>query len=182
MKNYYKILEVNENASQEIIEKAYKVLAKKYHPDLQNINNVYWAENNFKQITEAYDILSDPEKREKYDLDLGVSVTSPDFYQKYDDLYNEKENLKKELGQMKIKKESEDYVKSKDKENKFTYVSLFSDSIKSLGNLIKEGANQPKEEKKKTLMAILLTVLIIGILLLIAFNIPAVKEYLFPFL
>ena len=36
MKNYYEILQVNENASQEIIEKAYKVLAKKYHPDLQN--------------------------------------------------------------------------------------------------------------------------------------------------
>lgn len=83
---------------------------------------------------------------------------------------------------MKIKKESEDYLNSKDKENKFTYISLFSDSIKSLGNLIKEGANQPKEEKKKALKAILLTVLIIGILLVIAFNIPAVKEYLFPFL
>lgn len=35
MKNYYEILQVNEKASQEIIEKAYKVLAKKYHPDLQ---------------------------------------------------------------------------------------------------------------------------------------------------
>lgn len=35
MKNYYEILEVNENASKEVIDKAYKVLAKKYHPDLQ---------------------------------------------------------------------------------------------------------------------------------------------------
>ncbi|MBO6244107.1 MAG: DnaJ domain-containing protein, partial [Clostridia bacterium] len=35
MKNYYEILEINENASQEIIEKVYKVLVKKYHPDLQ---------------------------------------------------------------------------------------------------------------------------------------------------
>ena len=35
MKNYYEILEINENASQEVIEKVYKVLVKKYHPDLQ---------------------------------------------------------------------------------------------------------------------------------------------------
>ena len=38
MKNYYKILEVSENASPEVIEKAYKVLVKKYHPDLQKAN------------------------------------------------------------------------------------------------------------------------------------------------
>ena len=39
MKNYYEILEVNENASKEVIDKAYKVLAKKYHPDLQEEKN-----------------------------------------------------------------------------------------------------------------------------------------------
>ena len=71
MKNYYEILQVNENASQEIIEKAYKVLAKKYHPDLQNdMKKKELWEDKFKQINEAYDILSDSFLRGQYDAEL----------------------------------------------------------------------------------------------------------------
>ena len=71
MKNYYEILQVNENASQEIIEKAYKVLAKKYHPDLQNdIKKKELSEDKLKQINEAYDILSDSFLRGQYDAEL----------------------------------------------------------------------------------------------------------------
>ena len=68
--NYYEILEVNKNASPEIIEKAYKTLVKKYHPDLQedNLKNIY--EEKIKKINEAYDILSNSEKRKNYDLNL----------------------------------------------------------------------------------------------------------------
>ena len=68
--NYYEILEVNKNASPEIIEKAYKTLVKKYHPDLQQDENKNKYEEKIKKINEAYDILSDPEKRKKYDLNL----------------------------------------------------------------------------------------------------------------
>ncbi len=71
MKNYYEILQVNENASQEIIEKAYKVLAKKYHPDLQNdMKKKELSEDKLKQINEAYDILSDSFLRGQYDAEL----------------------------------------------------------------------------------------------------------------
>ncbi len=70
MKTLYEILEVSENASKEIIEKAYKVLAKKYHPDLQPEGEKEKAEQSMKQINEAYDILSDDNKREKYDEQL----------------------------------------------------------------------------------------------------------------
>lgn len=63
MKTLYEILEVSETASREIIEKAYKVLAKKYHPDLQTENDKLIAEEMMKKINEAYDILSDDEKR-----------------------------------------------------------------------------------------------------------------------
>ena len=71
MKNYYEILQVNENASQEIIEKAYKVLAKKYHPDFQNdIKKKELSEDKLKQINEAYDILSDSFLRGQYDAEL----------------------------------------------------------------------------------------------------------------
>ena len=63
-KNYYDILQINRNASPEIIEKAYKTLAKKYHPDLQVDDfNKKISEDMLKQINEAYEILSNPEKR-----------------------------------------------------------------------------------------------------------------------
>jgi len=70
MKTLYEILEVSENASEEIIEKAYKVLAKKYHPDLQQADNKVKAEEKMKEINDAYDILSNKQKRENYDNEL----------------------------------------------------------------------------------------------------------------
>ena len=70
MNNYYDILEVSQKASKEIIEKAYKVLAKKYHPDLQETSNKSEAENKMKLINEAYDVLSNDEKRKEYDEQL----------------------------------------------------------------------------------------------------------------
>lgn len=69
MKNYYEILEVNKNASQETIAKVYKFLAKKYHPDA-NPDNKQEAEEKFKEISEAYEILSNEEKRKEYDEEL----------------------------------------------------------------------------------------------------------------
>lgn len=69
MKDYYKILEVNSSASQEIISKVYKILAKKYHPDT-NPDNKQEAEERFKELKEAYGVLSDTEKRVKYDIEL----------------------------------------------------------------------------------------------------------------
>lgn len=64
-KDYYAILGVSETASAEEIKKAYRGLAKKYHPDLHPGDE--HAEEQFKEIAEAYDTLSDPEKRKQYD-------------------------------------------------------------------------------------------------------------------
>jgi len=63
--DYYKVLGVDKNTTQEDIKKAYRRLARKYHPDLNpNDKN---AKANFQQINEANEVLSDPEKRKKYD-------------------------------------------------------------------------------------------------------------------
>jgi len=64
-KDYYEILGVPRNASQEEIKKAFRRLARKYHPD---INKSPEAQEKFKEINEAYQVLSDPEKRKLYDM------------------------------------------------------------------------------------------------------------------
>ncbi len=64
-KDYYKILGVDRNATQEEIKKAYRKLALKYHPDRNKGDKQ--AEEKFKEINEAYAVLSDPEKRRQYD-------------------------------------------------------------------------------------------------------------------
>ncbi len=64
-KNYYDILETTKSATDEEIKRNYRKLARKYHPDI-NPNNKE-AENKFKELSEAYAVLSDPEKRKEYD-------------------------------------------------------------------------------------------------------------------
>jgi curved DNA-binding protein len=75
-KDYYKILEVEKGASQDEIKKAYRKLALKYHPDRNKDDKS--AEERFKEVGEAYAVLSDPEKRKQYD-----TFGSTDFRQRY---------------------------------------------------------------------------------------------------
>ena len=65
MKDYYKILQVASDASPEVIQMAYKALAKKYHPDL-NPGQEEAMQEKMKDLNEAYEILSDKDKRWQY--------------------------------------------------------------------------------------------------------------------
>lgn len=73
-KDYYKVLGVDKNATQKDIQKAYRKLARQYHPDVNPGDTS--AEEKFKEINEANEVLSDPEKRKQYD-ELG------NYYQQY---------------------------------------------------------------------------------------------------
>lgn len=76
--DYYKTLKVSRNASEEDLKKSYKRLAMKWHPD-KNSENKKEAEAKFKQISEAYDVLSDPQKRQIYDLYGDEALKSGQF-------------------------------------------------------------------------------------------------------
>ena len=79
-KNYYQILQVDQNASSEIIDKAYKTLIKKYHPDLQSEENKIYATEMIKKLNEAYEVLSNYEKRKLYDANLNKNNISKENY------------------------------------------------------------------------------------------------------
>ena len=186
-KNYYEILEVNQNASPEIIEKAYKTLVKKYHPDLQenNLKNIY--EEKIKKINEAYDILSNTEKRKKYDLNLkNTEISSEEFK----NLINENNNLKNELNYLKNDLNNQ---KNKNTENinNFTdrnynkkiqesintaynkaYYDAYIQSLKNRGYKIKYKKNW------KDFFALINTIIINSTISFILWHIPFVKNYL----
>ena len=175
--NYYEILQVNKNASNEIIEKAYKILVKKYHPDLQknNLKNKY--EEKIKKINEAYEILSDSEKRKNYDLLLKNSEISIEEYNK---IYNENIVLKNEINYLK-----NNYIQLQNNYNHFNnnFINNINQKINTPINNINYNYYKPKNKIKykknlKDLIALFITTIIILIIFIILWNIPFTKNYL----
>ena len=118
-KDYYKILGVNKNATSSEIKKAYRELAKKYHPD-KNKGNIE-AEEKFKEIQEAYDTLGDEKKRKEYDNPM-----FSENYGNFDDFggFNGFETLKK-FWEMKNER-NETKEKSQKKDNtKYNFDDYF---------------------------------------------------------
>ncbi len=163
MKNYYEILEVDPKASKEVIEKAYKVLAKKYHPDLQEEKNKKSAEEKIKRINEAYEILSDENKKAKYDEKL--------------------KQIKEEEERIKVAKNNE-YINN----IKSVYTNQYN-NYKKEQELTKEANNILKKEYKKELRRLKMNaffrkikaiVIVLGVVFIIGFIIyiiPATNKW-----
>lgn len=157
MKNYYEILEVNKRASKEVIEKAYKVLVKKYHPDLYTGNSKQYAEKKLKEINEAYSVLTDEFMKEQYDVELERQEQKA-LYEKYN---NQNNNTKK----IKNKKEGKEREQKQelDKKSNKTKVGTFSGIVELCRELYKNRPkrDQIKEITKKDIIALILTIIIV---------------------
>ena len=97
MKNYYEILEVDKNASSEVIEKAYRALAKKYHPDLQQGPKQQEYAEKMKIINQAYDVLANDSKRQEYNQKLESETISREQHER---IMQENYELRQQINQM----------------------------------------------------------------------------------
>ena len=88
MKNYYNILGVNKSSNKEEIKTAYKKLALKYHPD-KNIDNKEEAEKKFKEISEAYEILSDDQKKYNYDNGQNIVINNHNPFDIFENMFKQ---------------------------------------------------------------------------------------------
>ena len=182
MKNYYKILQVDKDASPEIIKVAYKLLVKKNHPDLKEGSEKQIAEEKIKEINEAYDILSNPEEKAKYDQNLINEFISQE---KYNEIINENMNLKKELNYFNNLYNKNNYAKRQYSNmydntwaKNYTQTNSQNNYNANSNNINKNNYKTDSKEKLKTFIAVVLTFLIIFIIL----NIPFIKEYILNYL
>ncbi len=170
MRNYYEILEVNPRASKEVIEKAYKVLAKKYHPDLYTGEKKLYAERKIKEINAAYNILSDEFLREQYDYELNRQDTSngQNFNQEPVESTMQKNDYRQTAQRRSFKQQ-------RVKQPKIGSFGSLMDLTKQLVHDLaksKEKREQVKEVTKKDILAIVLTIVVIILIGIILWFIP----------
>lgn len=111
-KDYYKILGVSRDASQEEIKKAFRQLARKYHPD---VNKEKGAEEKFKEINEAFQVLGNPEKRKQYDRYGSSAFSAEDiaefrnFHFNFEDLFSDFDDIFDIFSEFSSKRDSKNY-------------------------------------------------------------------------
>lgn len=167
MKNYYDILEVNKRASREVIDKAYKVLAKKYHPDLYSSAEKKYNEKKLKELNEAYRVLSDYFLREQYDKELEFQEKE-ERETKYEQANVRKMRENEEEIQSYSMHKAQDYKKSEIKQNKVGSLGSLIDLTKLVLENRPRVNGKRKKLNQKDFLALGLTVIsliIIGIIL-----------------
>ena len=169
MKNYYEILEVDKNASDEIIEKAYKTLVKKYHPDLQkNSKN----QNKMQQINEAYEILSNDFKRREYDEKIQKQSVPIEEYNK---VIQENNKLKKDL---RMVANQDNRIRNQNQFEEMSIVQRYYQQIKKATKQTRMQSNRINTsisfEKVKKIIVGIIIFSIIGIILA---SIPLTRKF-----
>lgn len=164
MKNYYEILEVNKKASKEVIEKAYKVLIKKYHPDLYEGEEQQYAEKKTKEINEAYRVLSNVFLKEQYD----TALEEQEMYEKQPKQNN---NVARNSNRTQVEKTKQaQEIKKKKTGTLDSIIELTKDLFQLMKN--KEKRQEIKEVTRKDIIALALTIVVIIIIGIILWFIP----------
>lgn len=191
MISLYDILEVSEKASKEVIEKAYRVLAKKYHPDLQTPENKSIAEAKMKEINDAYSVLSDENKRKEYDEKLlrerqeqeqskrgnlqSYAQQEASNYQYYASENSQQEQRYRDMQRRKYEEQLKKQQEQMHKNMQEQYENAYYNYLRSLGYRIKE-----KWTWKKT-KQLLLTILIMIVIFIILWVIPPTHDIMVEF-
>lgn len=192
MSNLYEMLEVSEKASKEVIDKAYHVLVKKYHPDLQQGEEKQKAEEKMKQINKAYEILSNEEKRKEYDISLEEQRKQEKIVeeQKRKQQINEyeQEKMQEELeNQTYYRNEDQSINRNTDENNNYqnakkiqkeinrAYANAYNNYLRSLGYKVKE----PWTFKR--FLELLKVLAILTIIILIIWFFPPTHKLLIDF-
>ena len=185
MKNYYEILEVNEKASKEVVEKAYKALVQKYHPDKFNGEAKKIVAERLRDINEAYKIISDDFLREQYDkerqkeqVDSNLKSsnkkrikTKEEFVEEDDD--EDEEEKKSFLEKRKNKKKNKNKIGTID-----GLATLTKQLFSNVSNIKKE---KPKFTKKGVLSFIAAVIIVFSVGLILWF-IPFTNGFMRAFL
>ena len=168
MKNYYEILEVNEHASKEIIEKAYRTLVKRYHPDLYSSTQKQLAEQKLRDLNEAYDVLSDDFLRRQYDREFQKEQESKTI--EAGENQNQNRNRRNTSSQNKNRKEdinARTNTKMNNTVGTFSIVGMLKDLI------VQKFRNREKRKLNQTdFLAIGLTVVIVVLIGVVLWFIP----------
>lgn len=195
MKNYYEILEIDKKASSEVIEKAYRTLVKKYHPDLQNGNMQKEYEEKMKKINEAYSILSDEQKRQLYDENLLNIDIQPEEYER---VKRENQELKIKLDEMiteiQNKNQTSNYERIKQNQEEYQVGNTISNMGKIMQEEIKQAYNNAYRDAYiqdmknrgykirykhdiKYYMKLVIYILVVILIFIIIYQIPIVKRF-----
>ena len=180
MKNYYEILEVNKKASKEVIEKAYKVLVKKYHPDLYSGQKKEYAEKKIKEINEAYNVLTDEFMKEQYDAELEKQEQET-LYRKYGNQQSNNINVQnKNINNNNKSSEHEKEVQDFNERKKKHKVGSFSGIIELCKEIYK---NKPKRDEikeltKKDILALILTIIVVILIGVALWFIPFTNSWM----
>lgn len=194
MKNYFEILEVDVHASSEVIDKAFKVLAKKYHPDTQDDSKKAWAEEQFKLLNEAYEVLSDEIKKDEYTKELEFDKNSriDALMLKNADLEIQIEDLQMQLEALKHSSSnsstfhSSDYQKQKQSQPQAeiyeqSYIQQPQYTVNKQEPVYYESYYHPIKSRLKNLLALCITIIIIIFIGFLIWKIPYTHKLLMEF-
>jgi len=171
MKNYYEVLEVSQNASQEVIEKAYKALAKKYHPDRWPKDKQLYANNKLEELVEAYSVLSNVKLRQEYNQLLKINIHNT----------AQKNNFRNQENNKNISQKNSLFSFKNFKPNGALGMPTKADIKTSFKTFIKNESKKSKEEHLTDIKVLLLTIIIVVIIIILFLKIPFLRKLVTSF-